>query len=119
MKKTVKKSVVKAPVKKTVAKKPIMKMGGAKKKMQEGGYPTFQGPITKSATTAINKEYAKSSGPRIYDQDVKDADELKSMRENYDRIPKQKKGGATKSTYKKGGVVKATVKKTMIKSKKK
>lgn len=111
---------MKKVIKKTVAKKPMMKMSGVKKKMQKGGYPTFQGPVTKSATTAIDKDYAKSSGPRVYDQDVKDADELKRMRENYDRIPKEKKGGTTKAAYKKGGVVKkATAKKVMVKSKKK
>jgi hypothetical protein len=111
MKKTVKKTVAKTSVKKTVAKKPMMKMGGAKKKMQDGGYPTYQGPVSKQTTDKINNLNSKNVGPRVYNQqETRDTEDMKQMMENYDRIPKGKKGGIVKKT---------TAKKTVVKSKKK
>lgn len=79
------------------------KMGGAKK-YQMGGSDTYQGPVTESATKMLNKAYPLATGPRVYNQDVADAEENKQLRENYNRIPAQKRGGATK--YKMGGAKK-------------
>ncbi len=99
----------KGGAKKTTAKKPLMKKGGAMKplrKAQDGD--NFQGPVTQEATNKINKDYTRAVGvgPRVYDQTVKDADDWKNVRENYDRIPKE-----VFDEYKKGGSVKKTTKK--------
>jgi len=71
------------------------------RKAQEG--ENFQGPVTQEASNRINKEYTRNTGvgPRVYDQKVKDADELKRLRENYDRIPKE-----VSDEYKRGGAMK-------------
>jgi len=83
-----------------------MKSGGVKKPLRKAQYgDNFQGPVTKKTNEMVNKEYAKSTGPRVYDQDMKDADELKRLRENYDRIPKEKKGGAVKKMAKGGSTL--------------
>jgi len=87
-----------------------MQKGGVKKSLPKAQYgENFQGPVTKKTNELVNKEY-KGYGPRVYDQDVKDADELKRLRENYDRIPKEvfdeyKKGGMVKRKMKTGGMV--------------
>jgi hypothetical protein len=96
------------------AKKMSMKKMGGAKKYQPGG-PVYQGPVSKSATDKINKEYSTNAGPRVYNQDIADADELKKMRENYDRIPAQKRGGATKK-YMTGGMVNSNAKVSALKS---
>ena len=109
MKKVIKKTA-KTPIKKTSVKKPIMKRGGVKK-MQDGGYPTYQGPVSKQTTDKINNLNSKNVGPRVYNQqETRDTEDMKQMMENYDRIPKGKKGGIVKKT---------TAKKTVVKSKKK
>jgi len=99
--------------------KTMMKKGGIKK-MQKGGVKkslskaqlgeNFQGPVTKKTNELVNKEYKEYTGPRVYDQDVKDADELKRLRENYDRIPKEKKGGAVKKKMMTGGMANSNAK---------
>jgi hypothetical protein len=104
----------KGGAKKATAKKPLMKKGGAMKplrKAQDGD--NFQGPVTQEATNKINKDYIRSVGvgPRVYDQTVKDADDWKRVRENYDRIPKE-----VFDEYKKGGSIKAKAKKPLAKA---
>ena len=69
MKKTVKKSMVKAPVKKTIAKKPMMKTGGTKKSLTKAQYGNMTDAQKKKASEAMlktqNKEYIQA-GERLY-----------------------------------------------------
>ena len=59
MKKTVKKSMVKAPVKKTIAKKPMMKTGGTKKSLTKAQYGKMTDAQKKKASEAMLKTQNK------------------------------------------------------------
>jgi len=98
---TIKKKTVKTSIKK-------YQTGGGK----INGYNIYQGPVTKQMSNVVAKNYPAGVGPRAITPEVTEADNMKRMGENLDRIPqtaqstskqagrvrKHKTGGATKAT---------------------
>lgn len=79
--------------------------GGAK----INGYDVYQGPVTKQMSTVLAKNYPAGVGPRVITPEVTEADNMRRMGENLDRIQQRdqtasKKVGKVKKRSA-GGVV--------------
>lgn len=57
------------------------------------GYDTYEGPVSKTALDRISSLYPESYGPRAITPEVTEADNMKRMGENFDRIPQASQSG--------------------------